>query len=77
MILYDFREDHVKIGGVDDISVFQLEIWVMKEMIDSLCIDVGRSSNKTVDDVFLLEKEFSEIGTILTTNPCNKSNIHF
>jgi hypothetical protein len=33
-----------------------MKIWIMDEMIDPLCIDVGRSSDETIDDIFLVKK---------------------
>jgi hypothetical protein len=47
----------MKITGIDDIPVFEMKIWMMKEMIDSLRVDVGSSPNETIDNIFLLEKE--------------------
>jgi hypothetical protein len=49
----------------------------MEEMVDSLCVDVGRSSDETIYDIFLLKEKFCEIRTILSTDASDECDIHF
>lgn len=60
--------------GVGEVRIMELHAGFMGivgidvEMVDPLGIEIGRSAYEAVDFVAFVEEEFSEVGTILTSN---------
>ena len=58
-------------------KLYVVDMRILIEVLDALCVERRRAANDTMDFVPLIEKEFGKIGSVLTRNSCDESFLHF